>query len=297
MQRYLLFALTAFLWLIFGCQSDQQGKTGFTEDGHAYVIHTNSKNKKGLPGDHLFFHSYWRNKDQVVISSRTTGSGQVNHMEVPKDISILSPFDKFILSLAAGDSATVSVRIDTLPSTPQGFEGSDYMHIDIAMQEIQSPAEFQIELDRQRTEEAKAREEILARRSTIKGEVDAIIAKYKAGELDNKMEKHPTGLIYVQLEEGTGERPVKGQQVYVNYYGCLNNGQMFDNSFDHGAPYRFVIGVGSVVRGWDIGVGMMKEGGKALLILPPDLAYGATGTNSIPPNSELTFYVELNALN
>jgi len=107
-----------------------------------------------------------------------------------------------------------------------------------------------------------------------------------------------SGLQYVDLKEGTGASPEKGQNVLVHYTGWLKkNGQKFDSSVDRGEPFAFKVGVGQVIRGWDEGVLSMKVGGKRKLIIPPKLGYGARGAGRvIPPNATLVFEVELLAL-
>jgi peptidylprolyl isomerase len=104
----------------------------------------------------------------------------------------------------------------------------------------------------------------------------------------------PSGLQYVELEEGTGATPQTGQTVVVHYTGTLENGKKFDSSRDRGQPFSFKIGVGQVIKGWDEGVGTMKVGGRRKLIIPADLGYGARGAGGvIPPNATLLFDVEL----
>lgn len=104
-----------------------------------------------------------------------------------------------------------------------------------------------------------------------------------------------SGLKYVDLVEGTGASPQPGQQVTINYIGTLEDGTIFENSRDPGRePFEFVIGRGSVIKGWDEGVMSMKVGGKRKLIIPPQLGYGPAGRPpKIPGNSTLIFEVEL----
>ena len=104
----------------------------------------------------------------------------------------------------------------------------------------------------------------------------------------------PTGLKYVDEKLGDGAAPQKGKRVSVHYTGTLTDGSKFDSSRDRGQPFKFVIGVGQVIAGWDEGVMSMKVGGRRKLIIPANLGYGARGAGGvIPPNAELHFDVEL----
>ncbi len=93
---------------------------------------------------------------------------------------------------------------------------------------------------------------------------------------------------------GTGAEAVSGKRVTVNYLGTLANGAKFDSSYDRGTPFTFTLGIGQVIKGWDMGVAGMKVGGKRTLTIPPELGYGARGAGAdIPPNATLIFEVEL----
>lgn len=103
-----------------------------------------------------------------------------------------------------------------------------------------------------------------------------------------------SGLQYIELAPGAGDQPKPGDVVEVHYRGTLADGTQFDSSYERGDPIQFVLGVGAVIPGWDEGIALMRKGGKATLIIPPNLAYGARGAGGvIPPNATLTFEVEL----
>ena len=103
-----------------------------------------------------------------------------------------------------------------------------------------------------------------------------------------------SGLQYIENKAGKGKAPKKGSTVSVHYRGRLEDGTEFDSSFKRNQPLDFQLGVGQVIQGWDEGVGLMKEGGTATLIIPPNLGYGSRGAGRvIPPNATLIFDVEL----
>ncbi len=104
----------------------------------------------------------------------------------------------------------------------------------------------------------------------------------------------PSGLKYVETTVGTGAVPQSGQTVEVHYTGTLENGKKFDSSRDRNQTFKFQIGTGQVIKGWDEGLSTMKVGGRRLLTIPPELGYGARGAGGvIPPNAVLLFDVEL----
>ena len=115
----------------------------------------------------------------------------------------------------------------------------------------------------------------------------------------SKMQKSPSGLQYEDVVVGTGAQPRSGQTCVMHYTGWLwengAKGKKFDSSVDRGKPFKFSIGQGQVIKGWDEGVATMKVGGKRNLLIPPQLAYGPrdVGNGLIPPNSTLFFEVEL----
>ncbi|KAK2437767.1 FK506-binding protein 16-2 [Trifolium repens] len=113
-----------------------------------------------------------------------------------------------------------------------------------------------------------------------------------------------SGLSYCDKVVGTGSQAVKGQLIKAHYVGRLENGKVFDSSYDRGKPLTFRVGVGEVIKGWDEGIlggdGIppMLTGGKRTLKLPPELGYGSRGAGCrggscvIPPDSVLLFDVE-----
>jgi len=104
--------------------------------------------------------------------------------------------------------------------------------------------------------------------------------------------KTESGLIFTRIEEGSGESPGPTDTVKVHYHGTLADGTVFDSSVQRGEPLEFPLN--RVIPCWTEGVGMMKPGGKARLVCPPEIAYGDRGSpGGIPGGAALTFEVEL----
>lgn len=107
-----------------------------------------------------------------------------------------------------------------------------------------------------------------------------------------------SGLKYVDTQAGEGKQPQTGQEVAVHYTGKLMDGSKFDSSLDRNQPLRFNVGTGQMIAGFDEGVASMKVGGKRILYIPSDLAYGDSGIPGvIPPKAMIVFEVELLEVN
>jgi len=124
------------------------------------------------------------------------------------------------------------------------------------------------------------------------------ITVQQVGGQNMKRVQTNSGLSYEILQEGAGAVPVPGNTVTVHYTGWLDNngqpGKEFDSSFKRNQPFRFQIGIGQVIQGWDEGVMTMKVGEKRRLFIPSNLGYGSRGAGSvIPANANLIFDVEL----
>ena len=104
--------------------------------------------------------------------------------------------------------------------------------------------------------------------------------------------KSESGLVYYSMKEGNGAQPSIDSTVEVHYHGTLIDGTVFDSSVQRGTTISFPLG--SVIKGWQEGLKLMREGGKATLVIPSDLAYGDAGSGEvIPPGATLKFEVEL----
>ncbi len=112
--------------------------------------------------------------------------------------------------------------------------------------------------------------------------------------------KTASGLQIAEIKPGKGPGAAKGQTLGMLYRGWLydtqkgRQGQQFDANLNRNKPLEFELGAGRVIKGWDEGVAGMKKGGKRVLIIPPELAYGDRGAGGvIPPGATLLFEVEV----
>ena len=165
-------------------------------------------------------------------------------------------------------------------------KGDDYKNYDAAaifnegkgkIQESNKAAVAKIEADKK-----KKAEEFAANQQKL---VDDL----KAG-----MQVTPSGLYYKITKATNGAAPQRGDEVAVHYAGKLVDGSEFDSSFKRNQPIDIPIGVGQVIKGWDEGIMLLKEGETATLLIPSELGYGSAGAGGvIPPNAWLIFDVEL----
>lgn len=307
-MRNLFFAALGGLFLLqtAACQKEKGIKTPL---GHRFINHTNLPGKKIESGEVANINLYVWVKDSL-ISSTIRDQGGPQDMMIPAKESLnkdLLAHNEALFMMTNGDSATVIQQMDSmLTSTIKkrfGIEAKE-MRFEIAVKEVLDTASVQRKMrksqDRMAALQSKAEaaqadpKKASARFPEVKTLVETMLAEYKAGSLGSKLQKSKTGLEYVIIAPGEGESLERGEPALTHYYGCLKaDGNMFDNSFERGAPASFT--VGQLVPGFNEGMMLLKPGGKALLFLPANLGYGSRvmADGKIPPNSDLVFYVEV----
>lgn len=175
------------------------------------------------------------------------------------------------------DQVIKSVTIRRVGEEAKAFRG-DQAHFD----ELQSSLAGRAAA----AEKARAEEEAV--------QIETVIAELKAEHPGKELITTPSGLRYLLVKEGSGEKPARGTMISAHYTGKLVNGRVFDSSVSRGQPLRFPVGTGRVIAGWDEALGDMRKGEQRVLIIPPGLAYGERGAGGvIPPNATLIFEVEL----
>lgn len=294
MRNYLILMVVAVMCMV-ACQNAEDAKTA---SGYKYEMHKDASGPVANPGDYVSFHVQMRNQDSIVFKSRD--GSQVPQMQIPEpptetaQARRVSPLTEALALMSVGDSLTLYYPIDTLPQKPKNFENADFVIYDMVMTKIMNADEFKAEQDKLRAEMEAKRVEVQAREAEVAAATSQLAKDYKAGKVADQLQTTESGLKYIVHEEGTGKQAEAGKQVVVHYYGTLTNGEMFDNSFSRGTPFPFPLGAGRVIRGWDEGIALFKEGTKATLFIPSEMGYGEAGSPpKIPGGSELVFYVEV----
>jgi FKBP-type peptidyl-prolyl cis-trans isomerase FkpA len=260
-------------------------KTNFkkSDKGVRYSIIKANKGAKVKLDDIVFLQiKYTTDKDSLLFDSWKMGG--------PIQLKAAKPSFKGDLMdaltlMTAGDSAMFLFSADSMFTKTFNMPMPEFI-------KPGSDLKFTVKVIRVTTDEVLRADEIKIEKEKNMEEIK-LIDQYIA---DNKLTPVTTasGLKYVMIAEGTGAQAQAGKTVRVHYTGKLLNGTKFDSSLDRNDPIEFQLGRGMVIKGWDEGIALLKEGGKALLIIPSNLAYGSRGAGGlIPPFAPLTFEVEL----
>ena len=142
----------------------------------------------------------------------------------------------------------------------------------------------------QREAMTKADVDLVERRSLGPSQLQDLLAEHLLPEF----RETDSGLRYHEVESGTGARPEPGQVLTVHYTGHLADGTVVGDTYAEDQPFQFRLGQGEVVAAWDEAAALMKKGARALVVAPPELAFGEEGDgNIIPPKATLIYSIEL----
>ncbi len=256
-----------------------------------------SQNKEGrqaVSGDILTMSMTYGTEDSTLFDTGINGQPVQLRADSGKyEGDILTAF----MNMRMGDSAAIIVNADSffmktagMPSSPDFIDSAAMLYFTVGLTSIQSMDEMQAEVNAKNAE-AEANEMV-------------ILTQYLK---DNSITTEPneSGLIFISKKKGSGKQAVSGKKVKVNYEGMFLDGKYFDTSVEEAAkangiynaqrpygPFDFELGVGQVIKGWDEGIAMMKEGDIARLIIPSKIAYGSAPRPGAP-FSTLIFDVEL----
>lgn len=239
-------------------------------------------------GDFLEVHLNIAVEDSIVFDTRTAMNGEPVPL-VLQETGFAGDLMNALKYLTQGDSAVIRQSTDSLAAG--GAQLAPWMKKGIGQK-----VHYNVRVVTFKTQEQKKKEDD-ANMAMQKGVDEKIIKDYLASKKITA-QKSATGLYYKIDEPGKGESPKPGQRVSVNYTGMLVNGKKFDSNvdpaFNHVQAFKFNIGQGQVIAGWDEGIALLKPGGKGTLFIPSTLAYGPRAMGAdIPANSVLIFEVEL----
>jgi len=270
--------LVIIVSVIFACNRVETFKE--TPTGLKYKFHVQSKDAQQVYRyDIVDVLMNYRTKDSTLYKGGMTPiSFQVNPI-VDGDLQ------EGILMMRLGDSATFALN-------PEKFFISMMKYSKLPdMVKDETEIYFDIKLVDIRPEPPMMQAERLENINRKETEADKI-AQYIA---DNNITVAPTasGLYFIELQKGDGKAAAAGMKVKVHYRGMFLEGNEFDSSYGRNRPVEFILGQGERLPAWDEAIAMMSEGGKARLIVPSALGYGAEQRNTIKPYTPLIFEVEL----
>ncbi len=281
-----------------------------SETGLEYSKIREGSGEKPNDGEFLLLNvSYSDANENVMFSSADRGGAlPLNYVDsifknngsLEEGFKLLGKGDSIILKISAEKIFKESFK-QPLPDT---IPGESIITVYMGVQDILNQEQFQdYRMEQSQKARAKAEED-----SKNQVAADAKTIEDYLIENDIEAESTPEGLYYIITKKGNGEQPKNGNTVEVNYTGKLLDGTVFDTNLeeeakaggvykagrDYSLPFEFPLGQGRVIKGWDIGIGLLNKGAKATLYIPSGLAYGARGAGAdIGPNTVLMFDVEL----
>ena len=289
--------------LVSACQQFEKG-----EGGLQYKIVTDNGQPKAQTGDLLSVNlTVSTDRDSLLSSTYKIGLPQIINIAADSMPGLYpGDYNSMFKMLGEGDSAIFKLDLDTMAAKtmqPKPDFADKYVTFNVKVNKHFKKGDL--------TDSALYAE--------VNTYFDAEIEKLKTSEeakITSYIEKNDldplktaSGLQYIIVEEGTGEKPVAGDTVQVNYTGALvATGDVFDTSIKEVAeknsifnamrpyePAKFAIGVRQVIPGWDEGLLLLSKGSKAKLIIPSELGYGEQGDGRgvIPPFAPLVFDIEL----
>lgn len=195
-------------------------------------------------------------------------------------------FTRTLKLMGEGDSLRVLVPAaevpDMLGEYQANFDKDDLATFTFRLHEIKSPETARLDMQREQQQ-----------LDSIRQTIPTLMQEFEQGTLTD-LNEMPSGLSYLVFDPGTGQQPVNGDAVTVHYICYSDAGVVVDDSYTNMVPLPFVVGSQALIEGLSDGVLLLREGGTAVLFVPPHLAYGVQGYGElIPPNSWVTFYIEL----
>ncbi|TAF33120.1 MAG: hypothetical protein EAZ57_06910 [Cytophagales bacterium] len=281
----------------FSCNQGEK-LVEYTKD-MSYVIHASGTGD--LPKEDMLAKIHFRmykisegKTDSLISESYAKNPSNPNGDPLAVPVKSAPGIDDILKNFRVGDSLSIYTPITKfMPPNqplPPGIAATDKIKLTIKVIKFVTQEENQREMKAMQEAQQKQMMEEMEKSKAIDEEaIKAYLAKNNI-----KAERTEDGLYYIIENPGKGKQPVSGDNVKVHFEGRLmSDGSKFESSYDIGQPYETLIGMGRVIQGWDKGIPMLKEGGKATFIVPSSMGYGPMERPGIPPNSVLIFKVEL----
>lgn len=311
----LLLPVLAGVLMLQGCNKGD--KDGFykTEDGLMYKIFEQTEDGEyedageiaatdtsgARIGEVMTFHWQIKNgEDSVFADTRTQGPG------MPIVLPLMEPsmkggLENALAMMSPGDSGVFKINADSLFANsfqqplPPFINPGSMITFHISVDKVQSRTEAEADYMKMMEEQMKEAQTKAA------GQIKVDDAKLQTYIKENNLtdvKKTDSGIYYKVTQEGKGPQAKAGDEVSVHYTLSFLNGKQLETSIDNpntkGEPFTFTLGQGQVIKGWDEGIAQLKEGSKAILLVPSPLAYGDQERGpDMPANSILRFDVEL----
>ena len=280
--------------IAMSCQESATGKKKAAISGYDYEVFKAGAGDKIVEGEYVYFQmDILDDVGKVLQTSRNQKTPPTVKVAGAEEIvRKQNPIIDVISHLTVGDSVIITVPTDSIPGlSPEYSEIENFNYAIVVIESLDEAAQ-NARIAEQQAEQQAAMAAIKARKTEVVALVEQTIKDYNSGNLN--VQETPTGLKYYIHELGTGEMPVNGGMLTMQYYGALTeSGVEFDNSFDRGQGFSFRLGTGGVIAGWDEAGPLLPVGTKASLFIPSELGYGERGSGPvIGPNADLYFYVE-----
>ncbi|MDX1406649.1 MAG: FKBP-type peptidyl-prolyl cis-trans isomerase [Saprospiraceae bacterium] len=295
-MKYILIGMFAMLFAV-SCSK----KAKKTATGMKYEFLLDAEGALAQPGDWVIIDTrITTTPDTIIYDSRQDQPNGVP-IQLPVDPENtrrgnLSPLHDVLVLASVGDSIRLYYPVDSFATPPPTVANYDVVNYDIKVRQISSQTEFD-QMRQQQQQAAASTTDVDAMRQRagqLAEGLRALRAQYQSGQLEPQITRTASGLGYIMTTPGQpNTNPAPGATVRTHYVGMLvENGAVFDNSLTRGATYDFQLGQNAVIAGWEEALPLMNKGATAILFVPAQLAYGATGFGNIPANAELMFYLQ-----
>ncbi|MFW5805809.1 MAG: FKBP-type peptidyl-prolyl cis-trans isomerase [Bacteroidales bacterium] len=283
MKRFTVYFLSATLFLT-ACNNKQDKGFNETDSGLEYKIHQqHPDNQKPQKGDVVILNMmYETHEGDVLFNSSDMDRTYLQTIKPPSYTG--GSFEEALAMMHLKDSASFRINAHDFlkfsikqENIPENIASGDKITIHIKLKGILKEEDYGSQITKNLHTSIEKEMELLDHYLEI---------------TNTTVEPDSSGLFVVHLEKGTGEKPKPGDIVTIHYTGKFISGKPFDTSIGK-QPMRFAVGAGKVIKGLELGVQQLKEGGKARLIIPSKLAYGKQGKDKILPYSTLIFEIEL----